>query len=163
MYCLLLVISDNALLPLSATGGGRKATNRFVCTHKTNKYTYTLIHQIKTLKIKHIISSRRASNERPYGLDCTDNCNVTLGRICFAYCKQSTRTGNGSLPIQIIKIITKQRSGRICFVFNMLSTRTGNGSLPIQTIKIITKQRSGEICFEFDKLSSRTENGGTPI
>ena len=33
------------------------------------------------------------------------------GRICFAYCKQSTRTGNGSLPIQTIKIITKQRSG----------------------------------------------------
>ena len=26
MYCLLLVISDSALLPLSATGGGRKAT-----------------------------------------------------------------------------------------------------------------------------------------
>ena len=35
------------------------------------------------------------------------------GRICFAYCKQSTRTGNGSLPIQTIKIITKQRSGAL--------------------------------------------------
>jgi len=37
MYCLLLIISDSALLPLSATGGGRKATNQFVCKHDTNK------------------------------------------------------------------------------------------------------------------------------
>ena len=37
MYCLLLVISDIALLPSSATGGGRKATNQFVCKHDTNK------------------------------------------------------------------------------------------------------------------------------
>jgi len=35
---LLLVISNSALLPLSATGGGRKATNRFGCKTKTNKY-----------------------------------------------------------------------------------------------------------------------------
>jgi len=38
MCFLLLVISNSALLPLSATGGGRKATNRFGCKTKTNKY-----------------------------------------------------------------------------------------------------------------------------
>jgi hypothetical protein len=40
----LLVISDSALLPSSATGGGRKATNRIVCKHDTNKtvqYVFT--------------------------------------------------------------------------------------------------------------------------
>jgi len=37
MCFLLLVISDSALLPLSATGGGRKATICFDCKTKTNK------------------------------------------------------------------------------------------------------------------------------
>jgi len=36
MYCLLLIISDSALLPLSATGGGRKATNRIMFAHDAN-------------------------------------------------------------------------------------------------------------------------------
>ena len=48
MHCLVLVISDSALLPLSATGGGRKATNRFGCITKPNKYVRTIDYGVET-------------------------------------------------------------------------------------------------------------------
>lgn len=66
MYCLLLVISDSALLPSSATGGGRKATNRTICF-----YLFWFCNQNKR---RSLIAAT---------LNCANSYNATLGYNSF--------------------------------------------------------------------------------
>ena len=59
------------------------------------------------------------------------NLKVTLGQICFAYCKLSSRTDNGGLPPTVIfhfqfsTCNLKATLGQICFAYRKLSSRTG--------------------------------------
>ena len=66
------------------------------------------------------------------------NLKVTLGQICFAYYKLSSRTGDGgSPPTTIFNFQFKNfRSGIFSIALTRLSSRTGNGGSPSAVLKI---------------------------